>query len=234
MHETTVTKLKHVSTATLTMVLFKLGVRTSWMHGPTPLDSIEERVVGPAFTVRFVPGREDLMTPESYAGSPAFRDAIEAAPAGSVVVIDAHGHQLGATLGDILIARLKHRGVVAAIADSPVRDVDEIRKVGLTVLSNGVAAPPSIAGLAFAGYGDLIACGGVAVHSNDLIVCDNDGAVVVPAALADQVADAGLEQERFERFVQQKVNAGASVMGLYPPEEDALEEYQQWLEAGGE
>ena len=114
-----------------------------------------------------------------------------------------------------------------------MRDADEIRKVGLPILSNGVAAPPSICGLAFAGYGDLIACGGVAVQPNDLVVCDNDGAVVIPHALIDQVADAGLEQERFERFVQQRVKGGASVMGLYPPEQAALDEYQQWLQTGG-
>ena len=227
-----VERLRDVSTATLTMVLIKQGVRTSWLRGPVPLEPVVNRVVGPAFTIRFVPGREDLSGPESYARSPSFRDAIEAAPAGSVVVIDGCGNPCGATLGDILVARLARKGVVAAVTDAPVRDADEIRAVGLPVLSAGVAAPPSIIGLAFAGFGDVIGCGGVAVRPGDVMVCDNDGAVVVPIEMAAAVADAGIEQERFERFVQQRVKAGASVLGLYPPEPAALAAYREWLEAG--
>ena len=227
-----VERLRGVSTATLTMVLIKLGVRTSWLRGPAPLEPIGVRVAGPAFTIRFVPGREDLSGPESYARSPSFRDAIEAAPAGSVVVIDGCGSPAGATLGDILVARLARKGVAAAVTDAPVRDADEIRAVGLPVLSAGVAAPPSIIGLAFAGFGEIVGCGGVAVRPGDVMVCDNDGAVVVPVELAAEVARAGLEQERFERFVQQRVKAGASVLGLYPPEPAALAAYEEWLEAG--
>ena len=225
-------RLRTVSTATLTMALIKQGVRTSWLRGPMPLDPIEKRVVGPAFTIRFVPGREDLSGPESYARSPSFRDAIEAAPAGAVVVIDGCGNPHGATLGDILVARLARKGVVAAVTDAPVRDADETRAVGLPVLSAGVAAPPSIIGLAFAGFGDIIGCGGVAVRPGDVMVCDNDGAVVVPIELAAEVAEAGTEQERFERFVQQRVKAGASVLGLYPPGDAALAAYQEWIAAG--
>ena len=225
-------RLRGVSTATLTMVLIKQGVRTSWLRGPVPLDPLASRVVGPAFTIRFVPGREDLSGPESYARSPSFRDAIEAAPAGSVVVIDGCGNPSGATLGDILVARLSRKGVAAAVTDAPVRDADEVRAVGLPVLSAGVAAPPSIIGLAFAGFGEVIGCGGVAVRPGDVMVCDNDGAVVVPIEMAAAVAEAGVEQERFERFVQQRVKAGASVLGLYPPGDDALAAYRKWLDAG--
>ena len=225
-------RLRSVSTATLTMALIKQGVRTSWLRGPVPLDPIEKRIVGPAFTIRFVPGRDDLSGPESYARSPSFRDAIEAAPAGSVVVIDGCGNPHGATLGDILVARLARKGVLAAVTDAPVRDADEIRAVGLPILSAGVAAPPSIVGLAYAGFGEIIGCGGVAVRPGDVMVCDNDGAVVVPIEMAAAVAEAGVEQERFERFVQQRVKAGTSVLGLYPPGDDALVAYRKWLDAG--
>jgi regulator of RNase E activity RraA len=224
--------LRQVSTATLTMVLLKRGVRTSWLRGPTPLVPMGERVVGPAFTIRFVPGREDLSQPESYAKSPSFRDAIEAAPAGSVVVIDGRGNTIGATLGDILVARLAIKGVLAAVTDAPVRDADEIRKIDLPVLCAGVAAPPSIVGLSFAGYDDIIGCGGVAVCPGDVMVCDNDGALVIPASMAAEVAEAGVEQERFERFVQRRIGEGASVLGLYPPNEKTLAEYRKWLDAG--
>ena len=225
-------RLRGVSTATLTMVLIKQGVRTSWLRGPVPLEPVANRVVGPAFTIRFVPGREDLSGPESYARSPSFRDAIEAAPAGSVVVIGGCGNPSGATLGDILVARLAHKGVAAAVTDAPIRDADETRAVGLPVLSAGVAAPPSIIGLAFAGFGEVIGCGGVAIRPGDVMVCDNDGAVVVPIEMAAAVAEAGVEQERFERFVQQRVKTGASVLGLYPPESSALAAYQEWVQAG--
>jgi regulator of RNase E activity RraA len=225
-------QLRRVSTATLTMVLLKRGVRTSWLRGVVPLRAMGSRVVGPAFTIRFVPGREDLSQPESYAKSPSFRDAIEAAPAGSVVVIDGRGNTLGATLGDILVARLAKRGVLAAVTDAPVRDADEIAKLPLAVLSAGVAAPPSIVGLTFAGYEEIIGCGGVAVCPGDIMVCDNDGAVVVPSSMAAEVAEAGVEQERFERFVQRRIGEGASVVGLYPPDEASREEYQRWLGAG--
>jgi regulator of RNase E activity RraA len=225
-------QLRQVSTATVTMVLLKRGVRTSWLRGVAPLTAISGRLVGPAFTIRFVPGREDLSQPESYAKSPSFRDAIEAAPAGSVVVIDGRGNTLGATLGDILVARLAKRGVVAAVTDAPVRDADEIRKLPLAVLSAGVAAPPSIVGLCFAGYEEIIGCGGVAICPGDVMVCDNDGAVVIPASMAADVAEAGVEQERFERFVQRRIGEGASVVGLYPPNEATREEYQRWLDAG--
>ena len=227
-----VERLQAVSTATLTMVLIKQGIRTSWLRGPAPLVPMERRIVGPAFTIRFVPGREDLSGPESYARTPSFRDAIEAAPTGSVVVIDGCGNPLGATLGDILVTRLAHKGVVAAVTDAPVRDADEIRAVGLPILSAGVAAPPSIIGLAYAGFGEVIGCGGVAVRPGDLMVCDNDGAVVVPVELAATVAEAGGEQERYEGFVQQRVKAGASVLGLYPPDTDSLAAYAKWIEAG--
>jgi regulator of RNase E activity RraA len=213
------------------MVLLKRGVRTSWLRGVAALSAMDSRVVGPAFTIRFVPGREDLSRPESYAKSPSFRDAIEAAPAGSVVVIDGRGNTLGATLGDILVARLAYKGVAAAITDAPVRDADEIRRFPLPVLCAGVAAPPSIVGLAFAGYDEVIGCGGVAVCPGDVLVCDNDGAVVIPAAMAADVAEAGVEQERFERFVQERVADGASVVGLYPPDEATLADYQRWCDS---
>ena len=228
----TIENLRRVSTATLTMVLIKRGIRTSWLRGLAPLAPIARRVVGPAFTVRFVPGREDLSGPESYARSPSFRDAIEAAPAGSVMVIDGRGITHGGTMGDLLAARLAHNGVAAVVTDTPVRDADEIRAVGLPILSAGVTAPPSIVGLAYAGFGEIIGCGGVAVRPGDMMVCDNNGAVVVPDDLAAEVAEAGLEQERYERFVQLRIKSGASVLGLYPAGPDGLAAYERWLEAG--
>ena len=225
-------RLRRISTATLTMVLLKRGIRRTWMRGPMPVFPDAPRVVGPAFTVRFVPAREDLATPESYAKTGSFRDAIEACPAGSIMVIDGCGTQEAATLGDILIARLKVNGVIAAVTDAPVRDIAEVRKVGLPVFSSGAAAPPSITGLVYAGYGELVGCGGVAVAPGDMIVGDADGVVVVPSAMIAEAAETGAEQERFERFVQMRVLRGDPVVGLYPPNDESLAAYQRWLAAG--
>lgn len=224
--------LKGVSTATLTMVLLKRGIRRSAMQGPKPLDPAMQRVAAEAFTVRFVPAREDLASPESYAKAESFRDAIERCPAGQIMVIDARGCTDAATLGDILIARLKVRGVIAAISDAPVRDVTEVRKVGLPVFCTGAVAPPSITGLVYAGTGGWIGCGGVAVIPGDVVVGDADGVVVVPRALAAEAATAGHEQERFERFVQQRVLRGQAVVGLYPPNAESQAAYARWIEGG--
>ncbi|MDH3474687.1 MAG: ribonuclease activity regulator RraA [Rhodospirillales bacterium] len=224
--------LATVSAATVSMQLLKRGIRNASMIGPRPLDPAGPRVVGPAYTLRFLPAREDLATLESYARPGSIRQAIEEMPAGQVVVIDARGEQGAATLGDILAARLKARGALAVVSDGPMRDVAEIRPLGLPVFCTGAVAPPSIARLAFTGWQETIGCGGAAVIPGDVIVADEDGAVVVPRALADEVARDAVEQERFERFVQIKVKAGAPVQGLYPPSEETLAAYQAWLKAG--
>lgn len=224
--------LAAVSTATLSMQLLKRGLRNAAMIGPRPLDLKGPRVAGPAYTLRFLPGREDLATLDSYAASGAIREAIEAVPAGAFVVIDARGERGAATLGDILVARLQVLGAVAAVSDGPMRDVAEIRPLGFPIFSTGAVAPPSIARLTFADWQVPVACGGVAVIPGDILVGDEDGVVVVPRDLAEEVAGDAVEQERFERFVQMRVKKGASVHGLYPPSEQTLAAYQAWLEAG--
>lgn len=228
----TLAALKRVTTATLTMQLLKRGLRRIAMAGPVALDAAAPRLVGEAFTLRFIPAREDISTPESYAAPGSLREALERVPAGRVVVIEARGERGCATLGDILVARLKAKGAAGAVTDGALRDVAEIARVGLPVFAAGSAAPPSIAALHFAAWEVPIGCGGVAVLPGDVVVGDGDGVVVVPRALAPEVARAALEQERFERFVQLKVEAGASVVGLYPPSEETLAQYQRWLDDG--
>ena len=224
--------LREVSTATLTMVLFKRGIANAALVGVDRVAGPVRRIVGEAFTVRFVPARGDLATPQSYASPGALRDAIESCPPGAIMMIDGRQSELAGTLGDILIGRLHARGVAGAISDAPVRDIAEVRKVGLPVFASGVCAPPSISGLSYAGFGDLIGCGGVAVAPGDIIVADDDGAVVIPRAMAAEVAAAGAEQERFERYVQLRVRGGATVFGLYPPDDAAVADYERWLDAG--
>ncbi len=224
----TLEQLRSVTAATVSMQLLKRGIRRCWIQGPKALDPQTPRLVGEAFTVRFVPLREDLSTLESYAQPHSLRQAIEEIGPGQVMVIDACGELGCATLGDILAARMKARGAAGVVSDGAMRDVADMLAVGLPVFCVGTVAPPSIAGLAFAGWQETIGCGGAAVVPGDVIVADGDGAVVIPRALAAEVAEGAVEQERFERFVQAKVKAGASVVGLYPPNEATLAEYESW------
>ena len=232
LHADTLTRLGQVTTATLSMQLLKRGVRRVWMKGPRPLDPDLSKFVGEAFTLGFLPLREDLGTPESYAQPGSLREAIEDMPANKVAVIDARGAQGAGTLGDILLLRMRQRGTIAAVSDGAMRDVVGVRAVGLPVFCSGATAPPSIGELVFAGWECPVACGGVTVLPGDIVVGDDDGVIVIPRHLADEVVEAAEEQERFERFVLYQVGRGAPVLGLYPPDEDALKVYQAWLDDG--
>ena len=208
--------LKRVSTATVTTVLLKKGLRNVWMRGARPLRPGQERLVGPAFTLRFVPAREDLATPESWSKPISTRTAIEAMPAGCITVVDAMGVTDAGIFGDILVARMAKRGVTALVTDGVMRDLEGVLGPGLPVWCNGAAAPPSVAGLTFVNWGEPIGCGGVAVFPDDVIVADQDGAVVIPQAFVDQVVAEGPEQEAMEAWIVGEVNNGAALPGLYP------------------
>src|ERR1700730_5022016 len=153
--------LKSVTTATITTVLLKKGLRNVWLRGTKPLRPDLPRVVGRAFTLRFVPAREDLATPESWSSPISTRGAIEAMPEGCVAVVDAMGVTDAGIFGDILCARMKKRGVAALVTDGVVRDLEGVLGTGLPVWCDGFAAPPSVAGLTFVGWGEPIGCGGV-------------------------------------------------------------------------
>src|SRR5258705_2411729 len=167
--------LPGVSTATITTVLLKKGLRNVWMRGSRPLRPGQPRLVGPAFCVRFVPAREDLATPESWSSPISTRTAIEAMPQGCVAVVDAMGVTDAGIFGDILCARMIKRGVAALVTDGVVRDLEGVLGTGLPVRGDGFAAPPSVAGLSFVGWGEPIGCGGVAVVPYATISADPDG-----------------------------------------------------------
>jgi regulator of RNase E activity RraA len=221
-----VATLAKVTTATLTTLLLKKGLRNAWLRGPRPLDAGPPRVVGRAFTLRFVPAREDLATPESLARPVSTRAAIEAMPEGCICVADARGIQDAGIFGDILCARMKKRGVAGLVTDGAVRDAAAIRPIGLPVWSAAVAAPPSVAALAFVGWGETIGCGGVAVVPGDWIVADDDGAVVIPAAMIDDIVDAAPGQERLEAWIMGEVEQGRALPGLYPPNAENKARYE--------
>ncbi|MBY4947403.1 ribonuclease activity regulator RraA [Cupriavidus respiraculi] len=224
----TIEVLSKVTTATLTTVLLKKGLRNVWMRGAMPLHADSPRLVGRAFTLRFVPAREDLATPASWSSPISTRAAIEDMPAGCIAVVDAMGVKDAGIFGDILCARMGKRGVAALVTDGVVRDVDGVRGTGLPVWCSGAAAPPSVAGLTFVAWQQPIGCGGVAVFPNDVVVLDNDGAVLIPADLVEAVVSEAEEQERLEGWIMQQVEAGEKLPGLYPPNEENKTRYQAW------
>ncbi|MNV76191.1 4-hydroxy-4-methyl-2-oxoglutarate aldolase [compost metagenome] len=130
--------------------------------------------------------------------------------------------------GDILCARMQKRGVAALVTDGVVRDLEGVEGTGLPVWCAGAAAPPSVAGLTFVGWQEPVGCGGVAVFPNDVIVLDRDGAVLIPAALLDEVVDVAIEQERLEGWIMQQVEAGEKLPGLYPPNKETQAKYEAW------
>ena len=220
--------LAAVSTATITTVLLKKGLRNVWLRGTRPLAPGQPRVVGRAFTLRFVSAREDLATPASWASPISTRAAIEAMPPGCIAVVGAMGVTDAGIFGDILCARMRQRGVAALVSDGVVRDLAGVLGTGLPVWCQGTAAPASVTGLTFVGWQEAIDCGGVAVFPNDVIVVDADGAVLIPAALLGEVTHAAIEQERFEGWVVTQVDAGVALPGLYPPNEETKARYEAW------
>jgi len=218
--------LSTIATATLTTVLLKRGLRNVWLRGAKPLRPGQPRIVGPAFTLRFVPAREDLATPESWASPISTRAAIEAIPPGSIAVVDAMGVTDAGIFGDILCERLKFRQAAGLITDGVMRDLAGVLRTGLPVWSAGVAAPPSVAGLTFVAWQQPIACGGVAIFPEDILVADEDGAVVIPRALLNEVVEESAEQEEFEAWIVSEVQSGAPLPGLYPPNAETKARYQ--------
>ncbi|MDQ6621473.1 MAG: ribonuclease activity regulator RraA [Pseudomonadota bacterium] len=226
--------LAHVTTATITTILLKKGLRNVWMRGTRPLRPDQPRLVGRAFTLRFVPAREDLATPESWSSPRSTRAAIEAMPAGSIAVADAMGVTDAGIFGDILCARMQYRGIAGLVTDGVMRDVAGVLATRLPVWCQGAAAPPSVAGLTFVGWQEPIACGGVAVFPNDVVIVDADGAVVIPAAMIDDVVSAAPEQEILEGWIMNEVGRGVPLPGLYPPNAETMARYDAWRVSRGE
>jgi regulator of RNase E activity RraA len=220
--------LRRVTTATITTMLLKKGIRHCWLKGAMPLAPTGKRLVGPAFTLRFVPVREDLATPESWGKPISTRAAIEAMPEGCIAVADAMGVTTAGIFGDILVMRMARRGVTALVTDGVIRDKAGCLKADLPIFCQGTAAPASVNGLTFVGWNEPIACGGCAIFPGDLIVADDDGAVVIPQALIDFVTTEGEEHELSETWVVSEVERGVPLPGLYPPNDEAKARYADW------
>jgi regulator of RNase E activity RraA len=224
--------LSKVTTATLTTILFKNGLRNVWLRRTAPLFSGQPRVVGEAFTMRFVPAREDIATPAAWSSPKSTRMAVEAMPEGCVVVADTMGIPDAGIFGDILCARMHQKGVAGLVTDGALRDRAGLAEAELPIWCSAVAAPPAVAQLAFVDWQQTIGCGGVAIIPGDIIVADEDGAVVIPAALLDDVLDVALVQEQNETWILRQVKSGASLNGLYPMSVENQARYDADVKAG--
>jgi regulator of RNase E activity RraA len=223
--------LAGVSTATITTVLLTKGLRNVWMRGTRPIRAGQPRLVGHAFTLRFVPAREDLATPASWSSPISTRAAIEAMPEGCITVVDAMGVTDAGIFGDILCARMAKKGVAGLVTDGVVRDLAGVLGTRLPVWCQGAAAPASVTGLTFVNWQEPIGCGGVAVFPDDVIMVDDDGAVVIPQKLVADVAAVAADQERMEEWIMTQVNDGAPLPGLYPPNAENKARYEAWVKA---
>jgi regulator of RNase E activity RraA len=220
--------LRRTSTPTLTTQLFKRGLRNAFIQGVFRLNEDRTPVmVGEAFTLRYIPAREDLNSPAEYADrSHPQRRAIEECPKGAVLVADCRGDASAASGGDILMTRLEERGAAGMVSDGGMRDTKNIARLSLPVYVARASAPASFHRHCAVDLGVPIACGGVPVYPGDVLVGDVDGVVVVPRHLADEVARDAIEQERFEEWVLEEVRAGRSTFGLYPPDDETRRRYE--------
>ncbi|MGE0717878.1 MAG: ribonuclease activity regulator RraA [Alphaproteobacteria bacterium] len=229
----TVALLRRASTATITMQLLKRGFRNLAIPGVRPMNPAAARFVGPAYTLRYIPAREDLCKPPVPGGPPnAQRTAIEGAPADHVLAISSGGEMRAGTLGDILAARLAKRGLAAIVSDGAMRDAPVLSGMDLPIFAAGAAAPASMNFLMPVDVQLPIGVAGVPVFPGDALVGDLDGVVVIPRAIVDEVARDSAEQERMERFIAIQVGKGRPIPGLYPPDDDTKAAYREWLAAG--
>ena len=228
-------KLKTVSTATICTALFKRGFRNQMIQDVHPLDPGKPTMVGPAFTLRYIPAREDLNPISVFQdrGHPQ-RKAVEECPKGAVFVIDSRKDARAASAGSILVTRLMKRGVAGVVTDGGFRDAAEIAKLGIPSFHHRPSAPTNLTVHQALDINVPIGCGDAPVWPGDVIVGDADGCVVIPAHIADEIANEAVEMTAFEDFVTEKVGEGRSILGLYPPtDEQSKVDFAAWRQAKG-
>jgi regulator of RNase E activity RraA len=233
--QATLDKLRQVSTATLTTLLFKRGLRNQFIQGVRPLNPATARLVGPAYTLRHIPAREDLDTIDSFKNreNPQ-RKAVEDIPAGHVLVMDCRGDARAASAGGILITRLMMRGCAGVVSDGGIRDSHEVAAMAIPVHCKGSSAPTNLTRHHPVDIGLPIACGEAPVFPGDIMVGDEEGVVVIPRHLAAAFADEAVPMTWFEDFVMEEVRAGRSTFGLYPPTDpETPVRFEAWKKARG-
>jgi regulator of RNase E activity RraA len=223
-------KLKKVSTATIATALYKRGLRNQYIQKVQPLKNGKPTMVGEAYTLRYIPAREDL-NPINVFENPNHpqRVAVENCPEGAVLVIDSRKNANAASAGSILVTRLMKRGVAGIVTDGGFRDVTEIAQLPIPSFHKRPSAPTNLTLHQAIDINVPIACGDAPVFPGDVIVGDDDGVIVIPHEIADVIANECLEMTYFEDFVLKQVNLGKSIKGLYPPTDEKTKlEYQAW------
>ena len=231
----TLARLQGVSTATLCTALFKRGLRNQTIQDVRPLNPDLPTMVGEAFTLRYIPAREDL-NPITVFTDPAHpqRAGVEACPPGAVLVIDSRKDARAASAGGILVTRLMMRGVAGVVTDGGFRDSGEIAKLAIPAFHHRPSAPTNLTLHQAVDLNVPIGCGDVAVFPGDIVVGDADGVTIIPAGIADEIAVEAVEMTAFEDFVQAKVLEGRSIVGLYPPTNPQTgKDFAVWRAANG-
>ncbi|MEV5433970.1 ribonuclease activity regulator RraA [Streptomyces sp. NPDC052701] len=220
--------LHEASTATITTQLFKHGLRNTFLAGLTCVTSGAQRMIGEAFTLRYIPAREDIDTLDVYDDyDHPQRAAIEQVGPGQVLVVDCRGEGRAASAGNILLTRLSVRGAAGLVTDGTLRDIEEIGRLPLPVYATGSAAMTNLALHHAVDLQVPIGCAGVAVYPGDVLVGDADGVVCIPRHLVPVIARQAREQERLEAFITERVAAGAPLRGTYPADAETLRAYEE-------
>lgn len=231
----TIEKLRHVSVATLATALFKRGLRNQVIQDVRPIAPKGRNMVGPAFTLRYMPAREDRNQLSEFR-NPRHpqRHAIETCPPGHVLVMDSRKDARAASAGDILITRLMVRGGEGVVTDGGFRDAMRIAELDIPAYHNRPASPTNLTINEAIDINVPIGCGDAPVFPGDIVVGDDDSVIILPAHLADELADEATDMTAYEDFVAEQVSAGASIIGLYPAtKEENLEKFARWREEKG-
>ncbi|GHA16292.1 ribonuclease activity regulator RraA [Devosia pacifica] len=235
MDETVRQQLAEVSTATLCTALFKRGLRNQFLQDVHPVGAKGRNMVGPAFTLRYIPAREDLNGLEVFRNPEhPQRAGVEQCPKGAVMVMDSRKDARAASAGSILVTRLMQRGVAGVVTDGGFRDSPEIAALDIPAYHQRPSAPTNLTLHQAIDLDVPIACGDVAVWPGDIIVGDGEGVVVIPAHLAGEIAAEAVEMTVFEDFVTEQVKAGKTIIGLYPAtKEETLTAFAEWRKQVG-
>jgi regulator of RNase E activity RraA len=227
--ESTRGALLKVATSTITGALHRRGMRNMFLQDVNPLRLTQPRMVGIAFTMRFIPFREDKAGPNAPNRGQTQVQAMEECPAGHVRVVDSRGDPRAASAGDLYIGRLKARGCAGIVTDGGLRDSEGILKVGLPAYLRRPSSPPSPIVHQPLDLNLPIACGGVAVYPGDIVVGDCDGVVIIPADIVDAVAEEALATTLYDEFAEEEVARGRPLLGLFPNVgEDAKRDFEAW------
>ncbi len=223
-------QLKKVSTATVATCLFKKGLRNQFIRNVRPLKKMTTTLVGQAYTLRYIPAREDLNPIEVFRDPKHLqRVAVEECPKGHVLVIDSRKDSRAASAGSILVTRLMKRGASGIVTDGGFRDSAEIAELDFPSFHQSPSAPTNLTLHQAIAINEPIGCGDVAVFPGDYIIGDDDGIMVVPSHLAEEVAKECLQMTLYEEFVMEKVKGGTAIIGLYPLTNEHIKiEFEQW------